>query len=502
MIVDSDDKPIMLYHGTNAEFEVFRPLSHFGTQKAAETILQKKQSRITSDNLVKQKMSKEFILDDLNGKIPVKTGTPHIISVYLKMNNPIVLPDLGGHTLDSYKRMIFDLLLSRQLGIQSVLKHSFRFAKAHNKTYKDVFYSLCRRANFMPLYRFMVEDPYNQSYGDVEKELSMDNLYTFVREDEDGLKAEEINRAHLAAQRMIRFFEAQGYDGICYVNKFEDIGQTSYIIFRPEQVIRLDRDERMPNIRHKAPADTKALNEIQQDALKRMSLDPLSDSEIFQQMMYQFETVRTGMDSIENQKLYWTKFAIKHVMPKIAKITRQEKFGYHGLEHTEQVVLFGIEYALAEKVKPLPVILACALHDCARQSDEYNTTHGPACEPIARAFLKRHRFDITDEDTEKIIFAIVNHTTGKKAPDSISACLWDADRTRLSWENGYNERFFSTKRAKEVASLDYKAQKAYIQEQTAFLDNACIPSLLNTQNRIEAAQYAVYMLKKQLGCSR
>lgn len=70
----------------------------------------------------------------------------------------------------------------------------------------------------------------------------------------------------------------------------------------------------------------------------------------------------------------------------------------------------------------------------------------------------------------------------------------------MSWENGYNERFFSTPCAKEVAAFDYPAQKKYIQEQTAFLDNARIPSLLNTANLIAAEQYAVYMLKKQLGC--
>lgn len=500
MIVDSNGKPITLYHGTNGEFEIFRPLSHFGTKNAADAILQKRGNRITSYSLPEQKSSKQFILDDLNGKISRKMGTPRVIPVYLKIKNPIVLPDLGGHTVNSYKRMIFSLLLAQQLGIESVLKHSFRFAKVHQMEYKDIFYSLCRRANFMPLYRFMFEDPFNRPYVDVKKELLMENLYHVVQKDEDGLKAEEINRTHLAAQRMIRFFEAQGYDGICYANKFEDIGNESYITFRPEQVVRLDRDKEISTIKYKMLPNESALKEIQQEAMGQMSHTPLTDSEIFQQMIHQFETVKTKMDDMQTKKLYWTKVAMKYVMPKIAKITKQEKFGYHGLVHTEQVVMFGIDYALAQKEKPLPVILACALHDCARQSDEYNITHGPACEPIARAFLKRHHFDITEEETEAIIYAVVNHTTGRQAPDGISACLWDADRTRLSWENGYNERFFSTPRAKEVAAFDYPAQKKYIQEQTTFLDNARIPSLLNTENLIAAEQYAVYMLKKQLGC--
>ncbi len=502
LIVDSDGKPVTFYHGTNAEFEVFRPLSHFGTKKAAEMILQKRGNLITSYSLPEQKSSKQFILDDLNGKIPHKTGIPRLIPVYLKIKNPIVLPDLGGHTLGSYKRMIFNLLLARQLGIDSVLKHSFRFARAHKLAYKDVFYSLCRRANFMPLYRFMFEDPFNRPYADVKKELSMENLYRVVQEDEDGLKAEEINRAHLAGQRMIRFFEAQGFDGIRYTNKFEDIGNESYIIFRPEQVVRLNRDREVSPVKHEMSADEAVLKKIQYETLHHLSDQPLSDSEIFQQMIHQFETVKTKMDDMQTQKLYWTKVAMKYVMPKIAKITKQEKFGYHGLVHTEQVVMFGIDYALAQKEKPLPIILACALHDCACQSDEYNITHGPACEPIARDFLKRHHFDITEEETEAIIYAVVNHTTGMHAPDGISACLWDADRTRLSWERGYDERYFTTERAKEVASFDYSAQKAYIKEQTDFLDKARIPSLLNTANLIAAEQYAVYMLKKQLGLDK
>lgn len=122
VLVGSDGKPVTLYHGTNGEFEIFRPLSHFGTKNAADAILQKRGNRITSYSLPEQKSSKQFILDDLNGKISRKTGTSRVIPVYLKIKNPIVLPDLGGHTVNSYKRMIFSLLLARQLGIESVFK--------------------------------------------------------------------------------------------------------------------------------------------------------------------------------------------------------------------------------------------------------------------------------------------------------------------------------------------------------------------------------------------
>ncbi len=180
-----------------------------------------------------------------------------------------------------------------------------------------------------------------------------------------------------------------------------------------------------------------------------------------------------NMQDLEQQfleaKTKWTGFALTQVMPEIAKITNQSKFGWHGLEHTEQVVLYGIHYALAENVRPLPVILACALHDCARTDDDYNETHGPNCEPVARKFMAEHPFDLTDAEKEQVVNAIVNHTTGRNAQEGISACLWDADRTRLSWIWGFNPKFYSTESGKRLGSLNRAEQKEYLQKQHEML---------------------------------
>ena len=61
--------------------------------------------------------------------------------------------------------------------------------------------------------------------------------------------------------------------------------------------------------------------------------------------------------------------------------------------------------------------------------------------------------DILSDDWQRsIIYAVENHTTWVDAPDYISACLWDADRTRVSWMYWYNESFLTTDESKLVAS--------------------------------------------------
>lgn len=37
----------------------------------------------------------------------------------------------------------------------------------------------------------------------------------------------------------VRLLEAAGYDGLVYVNRFEDEGSLSWVVFRPEQAVRL-----------------------------------------------------------------------------------------------------------------------------------------------------------------------------------------------------------------------------------------------------------------------
>lgn len=149
-------------------------------------------------------------------------------------------------------------------------------------------------------------------------------------------------------------------------------------------------------------------------------------------------------------------FYIKNVRPLVEKICTQEMYGYHGLHtHTDAVVFRGIDYSLSLNQDPNPVVFACAFHDMARTNDGFNLNHGPDAVPMAKTILNQFQ-NIIDKNTQKaILYAIINHTTGTLAPDYISACLWDADRTRLSWQYGFDANFYNTIRGKQIASQQY-----------------------------------------------
>lgn len=69
-VVDADGKPIVVYHGSDSEISEFRPLTHFGTSKAA-------------DNLVRRGGFGEYIAD------------ANIYPVYLAIKRPFRIKDSG-----------------------------------------------------------------------------------------------------------------------------------------------------------------------------------------------------------------------------------------------------------------------------------------------------------------------------------------------------------------------------------------------------------------------
>ena len=171
-------------------------------------------------------------------------------------------------------------------------------------------------------------------------------------------------------------------------------------------------------------------------------------------------------DTQENRRIY-TQF-FENLMQEVRPYSLQENVSYHGFyTHTKQVGLFALDYALSLGKNPTPVLIASAFHDCARMDDSYNETHAFQAVPIAKQFLSSLPLDKTM--SEEITTAIAKHTTGKKAENYIEACLWDADRTRLSWERGYDSRFFNTEKGNTIASLFYDDQQDYIQKQNEFL---------------------------------
>jgi len=117
------------------------------------------------------------------------------------------------------------------------------------------------------------------------------------------------------------------------------------------------------------------------------------------------------------------------------------------------VVFRGIDFALALGKNPKPVVIACAFHDIARTTDGPDMMHAENAVPIAEKIMANN-LPVPQLYKDAIIYAVQNHTIGKVAPDYVSACLWDADRTRLAWECGFDPVFFATDRAKQIASGD------------------------------------------------
>ena len=172
---------------------------------------------------------------------------------------------------------------------------------------------------------------------------------------------------------------------------------------------------------------------------------------------------------MKHDRLYYTQMLFDTILPQITEITTQSRYGYHGLSHTIQVAMFGIDLAQHINQDALPVMLAAGLHDCARTNDSWCVMHGPNAVPVGREFLAKQYPNLPTQTVTQILYAVENHTTGRSAPDGVSACLWDGDRIRLSWEYGYRPEFFSTARGHQLASLTTTDQLAYIDAQDQFL---------------------------------
>ncbi len=90
--------------------------------------------------------------------------------------------------------------------------------------------------------------------------------------------------------------------------------------------------------------------------------------------------------------------------------------------------------------------------------------------PFFEEKYSEHRFDLSDKEMEQVVDAVVNCATGRETANRISACVWDANHTCLSLEQGFDAKLFSTETGKSVASLGYQEQKSYIEKQNKYLE--------------------------------
>jgi len=174
-IVDSSGNPLVMYHGTNADVSEFRPYSHFGTSQAANDRYQALSD--FSENVV--------------GRDP---GPFNVVPVYIKMENPLRLPDLAS--------------INDQTG-EPFTEEELDEIKNSDPDSDD-------------------EIPWARAW-EGEEDLSLTLL-------EQGVINIDEFEEHRLSHKVLEYLKELGYDGIVYENSVEDPGNDSYIVFDPSSV--------------------------------------------------------------------------------------------------------------------------------------------------------------------------------------------------------------------------------------------------------------------------
>lgn len=219
-LCDESGKAITCFHGTYYDFDYFFPLTHFGSEASARTVL--KEGKWKRDKNI-----------DIN--------KPKIIPVHLRNGDYLEIPDLNNHYVEDWRAIIVAFLLDK-----TIIKDIDNLQKW------DDIQKKCETAALEKLpYHY---DFISQSVDDdkIKQEISYESLY------------DKANAENLFLQRMIRFFESARIDGFFYKNFTECGGDNSYIIFRQNSVVRTDK-KLSPMKTH---VDVEKLQYIEQEFMK------------------------------------------------------------------------------------------------------------------------------------------------------------------------------------------------------------------------------------------
>ncbi len=291
LLADSKGEPLTVYHATSKRFELFRPLSHFGSYQAACGRIKGSYSETKhlafsmfesagSENNILNAMTMFLeTVKDIKDKKEVKRyeNEPYYIPAHLALYNPKLMVEMGFYR-SGYKTDLMYRLIREQMVFQ------FRFYKHVRTPYQKnmALAQVLSMVQVPPIYDFIFKNPFKIKDEAVRYELGLETLYPILGVHDTNLEYKGlkkwfpnhplhknmfVNRMNLSMQRMIRYWEAQGYDGFIYEDTQDDTvpertgldntinnktlpcfdfsgkrASFSYVIFRPGQVIRLDRD--------------------------------------------------------------------------------------------------------------------------------------------------------------------------------------------------------------------------------------------------------------------
>lgn len=265
-LVDENKNPITFFHTTPCgKIKHFFPLSHFGTREAA------------------QMRSMHFIYDALGMTEPVshpdkipprllekllqQKSIPNLqtYSVHLAIKSPLRMPDIIHHSLEHYYRWFSHQYAPKSQYLEGRERCEGDVVGPARIKYKDV------------VSDFIFLDPFTRSEAELKKELLAESFYTIPEKLEapkyipsflSSVRLKMDKRLYFLAenvafQRMMRYLEGEGYDGISYQNAHEDVGQKSYIIFRPEQVFFPSEELKEHTVPEKTPSQKAFLQDVE-----------------------------------------------------------------------------------------------------------------------------------------------------------------------------------------------------------------------------------------------
>lgn len=209
LLSDENGKPMVLYHGTYYNFDYFRPLTHFGNKFNAER------------NLKEGKWKRDPNID---------INKPKIIPVNISNYRYPEIPDLNDHSVANWKGILFQYMSDQQIkDFLNAMEISDE--GEFQQRYKVEFDKLMNsKITVPPEFDFVCEPVSSSMTGnDINEELAAETLFDIY------------NNENLFFQRMILYFESIGIHGFKYKNFTEGSGNCSYIMFRQNDIHRLDK---------------------------------------------------------------------------------------------------------------------------------------------------------------------------------------------------------------------------------------------------------------------
>ena len=255
-LADTNKNPLPFFHSTPCEkIERFLPLSHFGTQAAAH--MRSMHFIYRSLGIQEPAILPKAIPFQLLKKFNQQKDAPKLQmqKVYLAMKSPLKIPDLTHHSVEQYYRWFSDKYAPKSQYLSGSERCEGDVVGSARTKYKKV------------LSNFIFLDPFVQSESDLKKEIKAESFYDVTQEEKVSPNipsflfpvASQINKTNfylaekVVLQRMMRYLEGEGYDGFVYQNEYEDKGQNSYIVFRPEQVFHASEKSMEHAVAEKTP---------------------------------------------------------------------------------------------------------------------------------------------------------------------------------------------------------------------------------------------------------